>query len=98
MIIPSKVTKIFEFNQHKKCDKAPFIIQAYLECLIEKIDECKNNPGNSIATKVGEHRFSAEWLRSSVVSILISLISGRSAMFLVTPWYNGYHYCTTSFN
>ena len=26
------------------------------------------------------HRFSAEWLRSSVVSVLISLISGTSAM------------------
>ena len=33
----------------------PVIIYADLECLIEKIDECKNNPENSSTTKVGEH-------------------------------------------
>ena len=36
--------KILEFNQHKKSNKAPFIIYADLECLIEKIDGCKNYP------------------------------------------------------
>ena len=48
-------TKIIEFNQYKKSDKAPFIIYADLECLIEKIDRCKNNPENSSTTKVSEH-------------------------------------------
>ena len=33
----------------------PFIIYADLECLIEKIDGCKNNPENSSTTKVSEH-------------------------------------------
>ena len=37
-------TKILEINQYKKSDKAPFIIYTDLECLIEKIDGCKNNP------------------------------------------------------
>ena len=36
-------TKILEFNQYQKYDKTPFIIYALLECIIEKIDECKNN-------------------------------------------------------
>ena len=40
----SEGTKILEFNQDKKSDKAPFIIFADLECLIEKNDGCKNNP------------------------------------------------------
>ena len=40
IIIPSKDTKILVFNQYQKSDKAPFIIYADLECLIEKIDEC----------------------------------------------------------
>ena len=53
--LPSGDTKIIEFNQYKKSDKAPFIIYADLECLIEKIDRCKNNPENSSATKVSEH-------------------------------------------
>ena len=43
VIISSKDTKILEFNQHQKSDKAPFIIYANLECIIEKTDGCKNN-------------------------------------------------------
>ena len=31
-----------------------FIINADLECLIEKTDGCKNNPGNLSRRKVGE--------------------------------------------
>ena len=51
----SEGTKILELNQHQKFDKALFIIYADLEYLIEKIDECKNNPENSFTTKVSEH-------------------------------------------
>ena len=53
--MPSEDTKILQFNQYLKSNKAPFIIYADLECLIEKIDGCKNNPKNSSATKVDEH-------------------------------------------
>ena len=42
----SKDTKILEFNKYQKSDKAPFIIYADLEYLIEKIDGCKNNSPN----------------------------------------------------
>ena len=44
-----------EFNQYQKSDKAPFIIYADLECIIEKTDECKNNPENPSTTKVSKH-------------------------------------------
>ena len=54
-IMPSEDNKILEFNQYQKSDKAPFIIYAGLECIIEKIDGCKNNPENSSTTKVSEH-------------------------------------------
>ena len=40
----SEDTKILEFNQNQKSDKSPFIIYADFECLVERIDECKNNP------------------------------------------------------
>ena len=40
----SQDTKMLEFNPNKKSDKGPFIIYADLECIIEKIDGCKNNP------------------------------------------------------
>ena len=48
-------TKILELNQYQNTDKAPFIIYANVECIIEKIDECKNNPVNSSITKANEH-------------------------------------------
>ena len=51
----SEDTKILEFNQYQKADKAPFIIQAIFECMIEKIDGCTNNPENSSTTKVTKH-------------------------------------------
>ena len=48
-------TKILKFNQYQKSDKVPFIVYAYLECIIENIDGCKNNPENSSTTKASEH-------------------------------------------
>ena len=53
--MPSEDTKILEFNQYQKSDKAPFIIYADLECIIEKIDECKNDPQSISKTKLSEH-------------------------------------------
>ena len=53
--MPFENTKILEFNQYEKPDKAPYIIYADLECIIEKIDECENNPENSSTTKLSEH-------------------------------------------
>ena len=53
--MPSEVTKISEFNQYKKYYKVPFNIYEDLECIIEKIDGCKNNPKNTSTSKVGEH-------------------------------------------
>ena len=54
VILSSKDTETLEFNQLQKFDQASFIIHADLECLIEKIDGCKNNPENSSATKVSK--------------------------------------------
>ena len=51
----SEVTKILEFNQPFKSDKAPIIIYVHLESLIGKIDGCKNNLEKSSTTKVSEH-------------------------------------------
>ena len=51
----SEETKILEFNQYQKSDKAPFIIYADPECSIEKTDGCKNNPQNSFTIKVSDH-------------------------------------------
>ena len=53
--MPPEDSKILEINQHKKCDKALFIIYSDLEFLKEKINGCKNNPENSSTAKVGQH-------------------------------------------
>ena len=44
ILMPSEDTKILEFSQYQKSNKAPFIIYADLECLIKNIDGCKSNP------------------------------------------------------
>ena len=53
--MPSEDTKTLEFNRYQNSDKAPFIIYADLECIIENIDGCKNNSKDSSTTKVREH-------------------------------------------
>ena len=58
VIMPSEDTKILKHNWYKKSDKAPFIIYADLEYVIEKIDWCKNNPENSSKTKASKHTLS----------------------------------------
>ena len=46
---------MLEFNQYQTSDKAPFIIYEDLECIIEKIDGCKNSPENSSTTIASKH-------------------------------------------
>ena len=48
-------TKILEFNQKQKSDKAPLIIYPDCECLLEKIDTYKSNPEKSSTTDVSKH-------------------------------------------
>ena len=43
VVMPPEDTRILEFNQFQKSDKASFIIYPVPECLIEKIDGCENN-------------------------------------------------------
>ena len=51
VVMPSSEdTEILEFNQYEKSDKAPFIIYADLECIVEKINGCKYNHKNSSTT------------------------------------------------
>ena len=56
--MPSEDTNILEFIQYQKSDKGPFIIDADLECLIEKTDGCKNNPESS---PTAIHQGSIQW-------------------------------------
>ena len=53
--MPSKDYKILEFNQYQKSDKAPCISYADLDCLIKKIEVCRNDPENTSTTKLCGH-------------------------------------------
>ena len=55
VIMPSEDPKMLKHNQYQKSDKPSFIIYPHLECIIEKIDGCRNNPENSSTTKVSKH-------------------------------------------
>ena len=44
-----------EFNQYQHFDKARSTTCADLECIVEKIDGCKNNLENSSITNVSKH-------------------------------------------
>ena len=53
--MPSPNNNIIKYNQGDKSLKLPFTIYADLECLLEKIDTCYNNPQESSTTKINHH-------------------------------------------
>ena len=53
--MPDEDNKIIEYNQGEKSIKSPFIVYADLECLLEKMSTCFNNPEESSTTEVNKH-------------------------------------------
>ena len=49
--MPNDNNKILKYNHGEKSLKAPFMIYANLECLLEKIHSCQNNPEKSYTEK-----------------------------------------------
>ena len=47
--------EIIKYNQGEKSIISPFIIYADLECLLEKISTCYNNPKESSTTEINKH-------------------------------------------
>ena len=52
---PTKNNNIIKYNHGEKSMKVPFIIYADLECLLEKMSTCINNPNESSTTKINKH-------------------------------------------
>ena len=71
VIVSSQSTKRLEFNLYQKPVKAAFIIYAGLECIIEKIDRCKNDPENSSTAKVSEYVTASGFSMSLISSFKI---------------------------
>ena len=53
--MPTKDNNIIKYNHGEKSMKVPFIIYADLECLLEKMSSCINNPNESSTTKINKH-------------------------------------------
>ena len=53
--MPTKDNNIIKHNQGEKSIKLPFIIYADLECLLEKMSTCQNNPNESSTTEINKH-------------------------------------------
>ena len=53
--MPNEDNKIIKYNQGEKSIKLPFIIYADLECLLEKMSTCYNNPKESSTTEINKH-------------------------------------------
>ena len=52
--MPTK-NNIIKYNQGEKSIKLPFVIYADLECLLEKMSTCQNNPNESSTTEINKH-------------------------------------------
>ena len=53
--MPTKDNNITKYNQGEKSIKLPFVIYANLECLLEKMSTCYNNPEESPTTEINTH-------------------------------------------
>ena len=56
--MPTKDNNIIKYNQGQKSIKLPFIIYADLECFLEKMSTCQNNPNELSTTEINKHTLS----------------------------------------
>ena len=52
--MPTKDNNTIKYNQGEKSVKLPFVVYADLECLLEKMSTCYNNPEKSSTTKINK--------------------------------------------
>ena len=53
--MPTKNNNIIKYNYGEKFMKFSFVIYADLECLLEKMITCINNPNELSTTKINKH-------------------------------------------
>ena len=56
--MPIKGNNTMKYNHGEKSIKMPFTIYADLECLLEKMSTCQNDPNKSSTTKINKHTLS----------------------------------------
>ena len=53
--MPTKDNNIIKYNQGEKSIKLPFVVYADVECLLEKMSTCQNNPNELSTTEINKH-------------------------------------------
>ena len=53
--MPTKNNNIIKYNQGENSIKLLFVVYADLECLLEKMSTCQNNPNESSTTEINKH-------------------------------------------
>ena len=53
--MPIKDNNTIKYNQGEKSIKLPFVVYANLECLLEKMSTCQNNPKELSTTEINKH-------------------------------------------
>ena len=56
--MPTKDNNTIKYNHGEKSIKLPFVVYGDLECLLEKMSTCYNNPEESSTTKINKHTLS----------------------------------------
>ena len=54
--MPTKNNNTIKYDHGEKSMKLPFLIYTDLECLLEKMSTCINNPNESSTTKINKHK------------------------------------------
>ena len=72
--MPEEYNKTLKYNEGEKSIKSPYISYADLECLLEKMNTCHNNPEKSSTTKTSKHIPSGYSLFSHLIQQKINLI------------------------
>ena len=57
--MPTKDNNVIKYNHGENSIKLPFVVYADLECLLENLSACYNNPEESSTTKINKHMPSA---------------------------------------
>ena len=71
--MPNEDNKITKYNQGEKSIKSPFIIYADLECLLEKMSTCYNNPKESSTTEINHCLHIAHLIKQKINLTIIEV-------------------------
>ena len=63
--MPTEGNNIIKYNHGEKSMKVPFVIYADLECVLQKVSTCMNNPNESYTTKIIKHTPSGYFIFTS---------------------------------